>query len=148
MAKVMGNRPHRVNLDGKSCTEVGVSTVALMPGSFVYFDAAEWKNVGATKRPLPFVVQCADHIGGSIIEPIEAGESVTGDRAEPGRVFALLVPAGTVVKANETLLKMHATLPGVLEVTTGPFDDVVAMAIEDYTVPASPATAHIKARIV
>jgi len=146
MAKVMGNRPHRVNLDGKSCTEVGVSAVDLMPGSFVYFDGGKWKNTTG-KRPLPFVVQCEDHIGGSIIDPIEAGESVTGDRAEPGRVFAVLVPAGTVVKANETLLKPHATLAGVLEVATD-LVDIVAMAIEDYTVPASPATAHIKARIV
>lgn len=147
MAKVMGNRPHRVNLDGKSCTEVGVSAANLMPGSFVYFDGGLWKNVTTTKRPLPFVVQCEDHIGGSILDPIEAGESVTGDRAEPGRVYAVLVPAGTVVKANETLLKMHATLPGVLEVATD-LEDIVAMAIEDYTVPATPATAHIKARIV
>lgn len=145
MAIVKNDRPRRVNIDGKSCTELGISDVDQYPGTIVYFDGGKWK-VAATKRPGSFVVQCGDNVGASILDPIPAGDSVTGDRFEEGRMYAALVAAGTVLKANETLLKQNAT--GQLEVATGPFDDVVAVAFEDFTVPAAPAFSHAKIRVV
>lgn len=145
MAIVKGDRPRRVNIDGKSCTELGISDVAQYPGTIVYFDGGKWK-VAAAKRPGSFVVQCADNVGGSILDAIPAGDSVTGDRFEEGRMFAVLVAAGTVLKANETLLKQNAT--GQLEVATDPEDVAVAVAFEDFTVPATPAFSHAKIRVV
>lgn len=146
MADPIGNRPHRVNLDGKSCTEVGTSAAALLPGSFAHFANGLYVATDS-KRPGGFVVQCDDKVGGSILTAIPAGDSVTGDRAEQGRVYACLTKAGAACKANETLLKLGAG--GVLEVATLPadLDLVVAEAIEDFTVPAAPAASHVKVRL-
>lgn len=145
MAIVKGKRPRRVNQDGKSCTELGTSDVALLPGQIAHIEGGKYK-VSTTKRPGSFVVQCADNVGGSILDAIPAGDSVTGDRFEQGREYAMLVKAGTVLKKAETLLKQAAD--GTLEEAAGPFDDVVAVAIEDYTIPATPATSHGKVRVV
>jgi len=147
MADPIGNRPHRVNLDGKSKTELGTSDAALKPGTFVKFVNGKYVVAGA-KVPGMFVVGCDDKVGGSILTAIEAGESVTADYAEDGRVFALLAEAGSVLKAHETALKLAAD--GSVEVATLPDDAalVVAVATEDYTVPAAPAFAHVKARLV
>lgn len=147
MEVVKGSRPHRVNMDGKSCTELGVSAVALLPGTLVHFASGKFA-VNATKRPASFVVQCADNVGGSILDAIPAGDSVTGDRAEEGRIYAMRVKAGTVCKENETLLKLDATAAdGTLEIATGPEDDVIGVAFETYTVPATPAASHVKVRL-
>lgn len=148
MADLIGNRPHRVNLDGKSCTELGTSAVAIMPGSYVYKTAAGLFAFPAAKRPGAFVVMCDDKVGGSILQPIPIGDSVTGDQAEQGRVYAMLAPAGSVLNANSTLFKYAAAADGTLEITTDPDDGVIAIAIEDYTVPATPAKSHVKVRLV
>ena len=147
MADPIGNRPHRVNIDGKSRTELGTSATDRKPGTFAHFENGLYVATGA-KRPGMFVVGCDDKVGGSILKAIEAGESVTADYADDGRVFALLAKAGSVLKAHETAFKLAAD--GSVEVATLPDDAalVVAIAIEDYTVPASPAFGHVKARLV
>lgn len=149
MADPIGNRPHRVNLDGKSCTELGTSAVAIMPGSYIYKKDDGTFAYPDTKRPGAFVAMCDDKVGGSIIQPIPIGDSVTGDQAEQGRVYAMLAPAGSVLHANATLFKYNDTAKdGSLSLATGPDDDVVAIAIESYTVPATPAKSHVKVRLV
>lgn len=145
MAKQLANRPRRVNLDGMSVTELGISDADLRPGSIAFIEGGKYKQ-SATKRPGSFIVLCEDGVGGSILEPIKAGDSVEGDRFEQGRMFAALIKAGTVLKQGETLLKQTAT--GELEEATGPFDDVVAVAYENYTVPATPEFSHGKIRVV
>lgn len=147
MTDPIGRRPHRVNLDGKSITELGISATERLPGTFAHFDGGMYVATDAP-RPGMFVVGCDDKVGGSILTAIPAGDSVTADYADGGRVFALLAKAGTVIKANETPLKLVAG--GTVEVATLPTDAalVVAVAIEDYTVPASPAFGHVKARLV
>lgn len=147
MAVVTGARPHRVNMDGKSCTELGTSAVALLPGTLVHFDAGKFA-VNTVKRPGSFVVQCADNVGGSILDAIAAGDSVTGDRAEEGRIYAMRVKAGTVCVENETLLKLDdVAADGTLTIADGAFDDVIGVAFESYTVPATPAASHVKVRL-
>lgn len=149
MADLIGNRPHRVNLDGKSCTEIGIASVAILPGSYIYKKDDGTFAYPETSRPGAFVAMCADNVGGSILEAIPVGDSVTGDQAEQGRVYAMLAPAGTVLYANATLFKYNATAKdGSLSLATGPDDDVVAIAIENYTVPATPAKSHVKVRLV
>jgi len=143
--KVQGTRPRRVNLDGKSSTVLTTSAVDLRPGSLAHIENGLYVQ-STTKRPDSRIVQCEDGVGGSILDPIKAGDSVEGDRMGGGRLYAALIKAGTVLKAEETLLKATAT--GELEEATGPFDDVVAVAIEDYTVPATPAFSHGKIRVL
>lgn len=145
MAKVLNNRPRRVNNDGKSVTLLGTSAVALRPGSIVFLTGGKFAQA-TTKRPASYIVCCEDNVGGSILEPIPAGDSVEGDRFEQGRAFAALIKAGTVLVRGETLLKQTAT--GELETAEGPLDDVVAVANEDYTIPATPAFSHGKIRVV
>lgn len=147
MADPIGRRPHRVNLDGRSKTELGTSAVALKPGTFVKFVNGKYAVAGE-KGPGLFVVGCDDTVGGSILKAVEAGESVTADYADDGRVFALLAKAGSALKAHETALKLAAD--GSVEVATLPADAdlVVAIATENYTVPAAPAFAHVKARLI
>lgn len=145
MAIVQGTRPRRVNLDGKSSTVLGTSAVDMRPGSLVHIENGLYVQ-SATKRPDSRIVQCEDGVGGSILDPIKAGDSVEGDVFTINRRYAALVKAGTVLKADETLLKATAT--GELEAATGPDDDVVAVAIEDFTVPATPAFSHAKIRVL
>lgn len=150
MANLIGNRPHRVNMDGKSCTEIGISAVALLPGSLVHYDTATGLLVKNTaKRPGTFIVNCADYVGGSILDKIEPGETVTSDHFEEGREFAALVKAGTVCVTQATLLGLDETAQDGTLVAVTDAADAVAIAIEDFTVPASTVgSSHVKVRVV
>lgn len=147
---LIGNRPHRVNLDGKSCTEIGISAVALLPGSLVHFDTGTGLLVqNAAKRPATYIVGCADYVGANILTAIPAGDTVTSDYFEEGRVFAALVKAGSVCVAHATLLGLDETAADGSLVVVTDAADAVAQAIEDYTVPASTVgKSHVKVRAV
>lgn len=145
MAAVNGGRPRRVNNDGKSITELGIASVALLPGSFAKLNASAQFIQAPLAAQKPFyIINVDDLTGQNILTAVPVGESATGDYVEEGRQFAALVEAGTVC-VKDTPLKRTAT--GILELAEAG-DAVFAYSQEIYTVPALPATgSHVRVRI-
>lgn len=145
MAALNGRRPRRINNDGKSITELGIASVALLPGSFAKLNASGQFIQAPLAGQKPFyIINVDDLTGQDILTAVPVGESATGDYVEEGRQFAALVEAGTVC-IKDTPLKRTET--GVLELAEAG-DDVFAYSQEIYTVPALPATgSHVRVRI-
>lgn len=146
MAAINGGRPRRVNNDGRSITELGLATTALLPGSFAVLNA-EGNFVQATAPNKPtYIVNCDDKVGGDILTAVPAGDSVTGDYVEQRRQFAALVKAGTVC-VKDTKFKLSAS-GGTLEEATAEDDVVIAYSQEIYTTPANGGKpSHVRIRI-
>ncbi|QMP23926.1 capsid stabilizing protein [Pseudomonas phage DDSR119] len=143
---VMGQRPHRVNIDGKSQTIIGKSAVAVLPGQFLKLASGALVLAAADAVKPLYIAGCDDKVGGSILDPIAIGDSITADYVDETRIFAALVKPGVAVVEGETLLAIGAG--GQLEIATGAAD-AIAIAFETYTVPATPVTGgHVKVRML
>lgn len=136
-----GGRPRRINNDGKSITEVGIARVALLPGSFSKLDAeGQFVQAKAADIKPIYIVNVADNIGLTYLDPVPVTESATCDYVEQGRQFAALVAPSTAL-VKDTPLKLDATSGHLVIAEDG--DTEIAYSQEIYTTPAVPATGSL-----
>lgn len=145
MAALNGRRPRRINNDGKSITELGIASVALLPGSFAKLNAnAQFVQAPVSAQKPLYIINVDDLTGQDITTAVPVGASATGDYVEEGRQFAALV-APSLALIKDTPLKRNAA--GIL-ILAEAGDPVFAYSQEIYTTPAAPATgSHVRVRI-
>jgi hypothetical protein len=148
MAAINGNRPRRVNNDGKSVTETRIVTADLLPGSFAVISATTDEFVQAKPsdgRARLYIMNVDTIQGRRIEETIPAGESGVGDYVEPGRQFAALAVKGSKLVKDTPLYLNDA---GILTTEQGAPEDgrrLIGYSQEVYTVPAD-KDAHVLMR--
>lgn len=136
-------RYHRINLDGKSCTETRIVTADTLPGSVVFISSGEFAKYvtpGAVSNKL--YVLNTDYTNGKTADDVVAADDAgIGEYAETGREMAVLVAAASVLVKDTPLT---TALAGVLEIGTPGTDTIVAYSQEALTVGASPELVRVR----
>lgn len=136
-------RYHRINLDGKSCTETRIVTADTLPGSVVFISSGEFAQYvtpGVVNNKL--YILNTDYTNGKTSDDVVAADDAgIGEYAETGREMAVLVAAASVLVKDTPLT---TALAGVLEIGTPGTDTIVAYSQEALTVGVGPELVRVR----
>lgn len=136
-------RYHRINLDGKSCTETRLVAADTLPGSVVFISSGEfakYNTAGAVNSKL--YVLNTDYTNGKTSDDLVLTDDAgIGDYAETGREMAVLVAAASVLVKDSPLT---TDLAGVLKIGVPGTDTIVAHSQEALTVGVAPELVRVR----
>lgn len=132
---------NRVNLDGKSNTQVGKAGEELKPGMVVKFAGTTGNFTKSAAGAERLYAVEKSQLSTDINEAIASGDGVNGNKMEPNRVMALLLAASQAVAQDAELFVASGLLT-----TTGTAGEGVAWANEAVTTGVG-ENAHISVTI-